>query len=356
MNTLNRFQALLKENECAVVLDSVSRRYLTGFSSTDGALLVFPESAVLYVDSRYAGMARAAKEKGRVPREITLSSEPFMQAFAALSAAGTARIALFEDRRLTVAQLARMEKQFPATRFQPMGDRIESLRLVKTEDEIARIRAAQALSEEALAYVLERIEPGRSESDIAADLEYYMKSHGAAATSFETICVAGKKTAFPHGKPEAIKLEKNTFLTMDFGCLLDGYCADMTRTVCVGRATDKMRRVDNTVLQAQKAGIAAVHAGVVGKDVDRAAREVIEQAGFGDSFGHSTGHGIGLEVHEAPSFSPREEARIPAGAVLSVEPGIYLAGEFGVRIEDLVVVRDGGCENLNRSPKELIEL
>lgn len=356
MNPLCSFQNLLKENECAVVFDTISRHYLTGFASTDGALLIFPDSAILSLDSRYFGMAQAAQEKGRIPREVTLSPEPFSKVFGALCAAGKITHALFEDLRLTVAQLSRLAQRFSTVRFLPMGDRIESLRLVKTEEEIRRLGAAQALSEEALAYVLERIEPGRCESDIAADLEYYMKSHGASATSFETICVAGKKTAFPHGKPEAIKLEKNTFLTMDFGCLLDGYCADMTRTVCIGKATDKMRLVYNTVLAAQEAGIAAVRAGVVGKEVDKAARGVIDNAGFGTYFGHSTGHGIGLEVHEAPSFSPKEERIIPAGAVLSVEPGIYLPGEFGVRIEDLVVVRDGGCENLNHSTKELLEL
>jgi Xaa-Pro aminopeptidase len=224
------------------------------------------------------------------------------------------------------------------------------------EEEIRKIAAAQALAEEAFQYLLPRLEVGRSEISVAAELEYYMKLHGAEGPSFSTICVSGTRSSLPHGTPTQSLLESGTFITLDFGCMLDGYASDMTRTVCLGKASDLMKKVYQTVLSAQLAGIAAVKSGVPGKAVDRAARSVIEEAGYGEYFGHSTGHGIGLEVHESPSAAPKTETALPAGSLISVEPGIYLPGTFGVRIEDLVVVREGGSENLNRTSKELLEL
>lgn len=356
MKALSEFQKTLAAGECAILISPVSRRYLTGFSSSDGVLLVTKTDAKLYLDSRYYEMATLKQQKGEVDSALQLSSASFSAEFALMSKAGNAPVALFEDHFLTVAKHASLAKAYPGTAFVPMGNRIEKMRVVKTEKEIERIRSAQQLAQEAYFYILPRLEVGRSESAIAAELEYYMKLHGASGASFSTICVSGTRTSLPHGTPTDALLQKNSFVTMDFGCLLDGYCSDMTRTVCIGKASEKMRLVYETVLRAQNRALSAVCAGVTGKEVDAAARDEIALAGFGPYFGHSTGHGIGLEVHEAPGFGPRSEEVIPEGAVLSVEPGIYLPGEFGVRIEDLVVVRQGHGENLNTAPKELLEL
>ena len=350
--SLKSFREGLLPEESAVVFSSVSRRYLTGFASSDGVLFCTRNEARLYLDSRYLEMAQIKKREGLLPEDLILLPQRFREDLEEAYRRGELPKLLFEDRRMTVQQYRASEEKYPETRFVPLKDRIDKMREVKTEEEIVKIAAAQALAEEAFLYMLPRLEKGRSEKSVAAELEDYMKLHGASAPSFETICVSGQRSSLPHGKPTDASLEENSFLTMDFGCVLDGYASDMTRTVCIGKASDEMKQVYNTVLRAQEAALKAV----LGKDVDDAARSVIHEAGYGACFGHSTGHGIGLEVHEAPSFSPRSEGAIPAGAVLSVEPGIYLEGKFGVRIEDLVVVREGGSLNLNRSTKELLEL
>jgi len=356
MNALEVFQQNLSQDECAVIFSDLSKRYLSGFSSSAGALWVGKDFSKLYLDSRYYEMACLQKEKGLLPRSLQILPGKFSDDFRLAEKAGVLKRVLFEDLTLTVSELSSLERSYPDATFVPMGRRIEQMRLLKTKEEIGRIRASQQLAEEALRFVLPKIEAGRTESFVAAELEYYMKLHGASGPSFPTICVGGKRSSLPHGRAEDIPLEKNSFVTLDFGCILDGYCSDMTRTFCIGKADEEMRLVYETVLCAQQAALDAVHAGVRGDAVDRAARSVISSRGFGAFFGHSTGHGIGLAVHEAPVFSPNAAREVPAGAVLSVEPGIYLPGKFGVRIEDLVVVREGIGENLNSFPKELLEL
>ena len=356
MSRFTEFRQSLSGEEGVLITSPVSRFFLTKFRSSDGFLFVTAQGADLFLDPRYFEMACLLQKKGVIDPSLRLRSEKFFQVFPGLlSSLGVTKV-LFEDRRLTVSEFSALEKKFPQAEFLPLGKRLDLLRAVKEEEEIGKIRAAQSLAEDAFESVLPRLEAGRKETEIAADLEYFMKKNGASSPSFETICVSGSRTSLPHGTPTEEILEKNTFVTMDFGCVLDGYCSDMTRTVCVGKANEEMRRVYDTVLRAQEEALSAVRAGVLGKEVDKAARDVIEKAGFGANFGHSTGHGVGIEVHEAPSFSPLSEEKIPAGAVLSVEPGIYLPGKFGVRIEDLVAVREAGSENLNRSSKALLEL
>lgn len=356
MTPLARFQEGLLPAEEALIFSPVSRRYLTGFASSDGVLHLGKEFARLYLDSRYYEMALLAKEQGRIPAAVEIKGMVFATEFAAARTAGKTRQIYLEDLRMTHGEWRQMEVRFPDCEYLPLGRRLEEVRIVKSEEEIRKIAAAQALAEEAFQYLLPRLEAGRSEISVAAELEYYMKLHGAEGPSFSTICVSGTRSSLPHGTPTQSLLESGTFITLDFGCMLDGYASDMTRTVCLGKASDSMKKVYQTVLSAQLAGIAAVKSGVPGKAVDRAARSVIEEAGYGEYFGHSTGHGIGLEVHESPSAAPKTETALPAGSVISVEPGIYLPGTFGVRIEDLVVVREGGSENLNRTSKELLEL
>ncbi len=355
MTQISLLQESLSEKESILIFSDISRRYLTQFSSSDGVLLVLKEKAFLFLDSRYLEMAEISQNRGEISSEIQILPAPYTPFLAEILSEKKGMNIYFEDRSLTCFQLEGLKKKFPTAEFSPLGDRIEKMRVVKREEEIEKIRASQRLAEEAFSYILTRISPGRFEREIAAELEFYMKKNGASATSFDTICVSGKRSSLPHGTPQG-KIENNAFLTLDFGCVLSGYASDMTRTVCVGKADEEMKLVYETVKLAQETALSSVKAGVLGKDVDKAARDVIASAGFGEYFGHSTGHGIGLLVHEAPSFSPKSEEVIYAGAVLSVEPGIYLPGKFGVRIEDIVVVRENGFENLNRSPKDLIEL
>lgn len=354
--SLQQFSHSLGKGECALILSSVSRQYLTGFRSSDGVLLVTRDKEILFLDSRYFEMAQLAQYEGRLSSALELKPGPFRAFFPEFVQREEIRTVFYEDREMTCDALSRYKDAFPVAEYAPLKDRIESLRRIKREEEIEKIRAAQSLAEAAYTDILPRIEAGRTELEIAAELEYFMKRGGASAPSFDTICVSGARSSLPHGTPTDAPLTKNSFVTMDFGCVLDGYCSDMTRTVCLGRADEEMRRVYETVLSAQLAALSSVRSGMTGKAVDRIARDVIAEAGYGECFGHSLGHGIGLKVHEAPSFSPSFEGVITAGAVMSVEPGIYLPGKFGVRIEDLVVLRENGVDNLNTSSKLLLEL
>ena len=215
---------------------------------------------------------------------------------------------------------------------------------------------AQRIAERALEEILKEIRPGVTEKEIAARLQYLMLHYGASDMSFDPIVVSGPNGSLPHGVPTEKKIQSGEFVTMDFGCIYRGYCSDMTRTVAVGSVTEEMRNVYETVLSAQLAGIEAARAGVTGKEVDGAARAVIAEAGYGAYFGHSFGHGVGVEIHESPNASPMNEKPLPKGAVISAEPGIYLPGKLGVRIEDVIVLTEDGCRNITKAPKELLVL
>ena len=216
------------------------------------------------------------------------------------------------------------------------------------------MRKAQAITDKTFAEMLKIIEVGMSEKELAAELIYTLYKNGADALSFPPIVVSGPNTSLPHGVPGERKLQYGDFVTMDFGCMVNGYCSDMTRTVALGFVSEEMSKVYETVLRAQEAGIAATKAGVTGQAVDGAARQVIADAGYGAYFGHGYGHSLGLEIHEAPNCNPANDQPLPAGAVCSAEPGIYLPGKFGVRIEDVVIVTEDGCVDITESPKNLI--
>ncbi|MBQ8396235.1 MAG: aminopeptidase P family protein, partial [Oscillospiraceae bacterium] len=230
------------------------------------------------------------------------------------------------------------------------------LRIVKTQDEIDKIIKAQRIAEAAFEDVLNFIRPGVTEREIGLRLDYYMLSHGAEALSFDTIALIGANTSLPHGVPGETVVENGMFVLMDYGAMYEGYHSDMTRTVCVGKPTEKMELVYNTVLKAQLDALDAIKAGVIGKDIDKIARDVITNAGYGDKFGHSLGHGVGVEIHEAPNAAPSSEHIFKENMIVTVEPGIYLPDEFGVRIEDFVVIKENGCENMTLAKKSLISL
>ena len=236
----------------------------------------------------------------------------------------------------------------------PAQQLIMDLRAAKSADELTRMRQAQSITDAAFTEILNFLRPGVTEQAVAARLMYEMMRRGAQRMSFDPIVVTGPRSSMPHGTPGETPLRPGDFVTMDFGCVYGGYCSDMTRTVAIGHATDEMAAVYNTVLRAQQAGIAAAKAGIPGKAVDKAGRDVIEAAGYGAYFGHGFGHSLGLDIHERPNASPTESRPMPDGCVCSAEPGVYLPGKFGVRIEDVVVFRENGCEDLTKSPKELI--
>ena len=261
----------------------------------------------------------------------------------------------FDDAYMTVRDCEKYREKLHAE-LVPASDLLGSLRRVKDAEEIESMIAAQRIAEKALSDIFNEIKPGVTEKEIAARLQYLMLHYGAENMSFDPIVVSGPNGSLPHGVPSEKAIQSGEFVTMDFGCIKNGYCSDMTRTVAVGSVTEEMKTVYETVLKAQLAGIAKAKAGVTGRDIDAAARKVIEDAGYGKYFGHSFGHSLGVEIHEAPNAAPMNDQPMPCGAVISAEPGIYLPGKLGVRIEDVIILGEDGCEDITLAPKELIIL
>lgn len=344
-------ELLLEAPYDALVLTSeVNRRYATGFHSTAGAVYLSAKQAVFYTDFRYVEAARAAVTDFEV-REIGVGRSYTAAINELIEQDGVRKIAL-EDETLTYAEYYKWATALHATVVR-LEDGVARLRVTKEDDEVEKIVAAQRIAEQALEEVMNDIRVGVTEKEIAARLTYLMLHYGAENMSFDPIVVSGANSSKPHGVPTEKTIAAGDFVTMDFGCIVDGYCSDMTRTVAVGHVTKEMQRVYDTVLDAQLAGIACCKAGVSGREVDGAARRVIEAAGYGDAFGHGFGHGVGLEIHEAPTASSRADVLLPAGSILTAEPGIYLPGKFGVRTEDMLYVIEDGCINLTEAPKTL---
>ena len=340
--------------DAVLVTDEKNQRYAAGFPFTDGAVLVARTGAWLITDSRYIEAAQAAADES-VTVWLFDREHPLRERLQeAVRESGAQRLAA-EDQRLSHAAFLAWEKAL-GLKLLPAGDLFPTLRATKSGEEIASMIAAQRISEAALEELLQILRPGMSEREVAAELVYRMLRHGAEGNSFGPIVVTGSKTSMPHGVPGDRLIQEGDFVTMDFGCLKNGYCSDMTRTVAIGSATEEMKNVYDIVLRAQLAGIAAARAGIAGRDVDAAARRVIDDAGFGAFFGHGFGHCLGLEIHEPPYASQKGDAPLPAGSVSSAEPGIYLPGRFGVRIEDVMIVRENGAELITRAPKDLLIL
>ena len=356
MNQIARIREELHRRnlDALLVTDEKNQRYAAGFPFTDGAVLIGRDKAFLITDSRYIEAAEQQAEGAEV-RLFDKAHPLTMKLKEALNEIDAEHVAA-EDQSLSHAAYLGWEKKL-GLKLESAGDLFRTLRAVKTEEEIASMIRAQRISEAALEEVLHIIRPGMTEREVAAELVYRMLRRGSEGNSFDPIVVTGSKTSMPHGVPGDRVIQNGDFVTMDFGCLKDGYCSDMTRTVAVGSATDEMKTVYETVLKAQLAGIAAARAGVPGRDIDAAARRVIADAGFGAYFGHGFGHCLGLDIHEPPIAGPRGDVPMPAGCVSSAEPGIYLPGRFGVRIEDVMIIRETGAEVITRAPKnELIIL
>ena len=365
MNVMSFFEKLTsalpgKTFDAALLVSEVAGRYVTGFPSSDGYVVLTPEKTVFLTDSRYFGAAKQARENGKIPAdiELLLQDTHVWETIAALLAGRES--VLIEENRLTLAAFDRISGRLSGHTFvKGASAALDALRAVKNDAELVCIERAQAMTDAAFSHICGYLSNGLSsqggltEKAVALELEHYMRSHGADGVAFDTIAVSGVKSAMPHGVPGDVPLAAG-FLTMDFGARFNGYASDMTRTVCIGKPTEAMRDVYDTVLSAQLAALEFIAAGKTGKSVDAVARDYIASRGYEGRFGHSLGHSLGLEIHESPNFSPSNEAPIPAGAVLSVEPGVYLDGLFGVRIEDIVNITASGCKNMTKSSKELI--
>ncbi len=349
--SINNIKSLLKPNEAALIFTPVARQYLSGFCSSLGYLFITQTNTVLFVDGRYIEAAEKGVIKGIA---VNLITDLASQSKELLKADGITTLITETD--ITVADTYAFEKLFgvsicPSDELQ---QKLKTMRLIKSDAEIENIIKAQQITEKAFDDILNFIRPGVTESEIAARLEYIMKINGSEQPSFETIAVCGAKTSMPHGTPADVKVKNGDFVTMDFGAVCGGYHSDMTRTVAVGSVSDEMQKVYDTVLKANLKALEAVKAGVTADTVDLAARDIIKSAGYGEYFTHSTGHGVGLDIHEAPTVSFKNTAPLESGMVITVEPGVYIKGKFGVRIEDMVVVTKNGCNNLTKAPKSLI--
>ncbi len=354
MDRIKRLAHDLPEDmDAALITSEVNRRYYTGFVSSAGALLVTREKAVLLLDSRYV----EAGGKKVTDAEVVLMTDMARQLNELFEEYKVKTVGI-ESGYMTVDSLYSLRK---VLNVQMLDDpRLNSIilkhRCVKSEEEMAEIRAAQAITDKTFIHMLDLIKPGVSEKDLQLELDYYMLRNGATGLAFETILAAGANGSMPHAVPGDNVIKEGDFVTMDFGAAHNGYCSDMTRTVAVGKITEEQEKVYNLVLDAQLAAIDAVRAGVPCNSIDKVARDMIYGAGYEGRFGHGLGHSLGLEIHENPRFSMLCSDITEVGTVMSVEPGIYLDGRFGVRIEDIVMITENGCEVITKSEKKLITL
>ncbi len=349
---LTKLRQTLAEREVDALLISQpeNRRYLTGFTGSAGLLLITDSRAVLATDFRYYEQVGQQAPDWELAR-ITDNFQKLLPDL--LASAGVRRLG-FESQHVTVDQLATWTQATSGVEWVPLKDTVESVRMFKDEGEIEAMRRSVALTDEALAHALEVIRPGMTELQVAWLIESYMRTHGASRVAFDLIVGAGPNGALPHAHPGDRTIQAGDPIVFDLGCVVDGYCSDLTRTVCLGRPSDKYLAVFDIVLQAQQAAEAAIRPGLTGVQADAVARDLIAAAGYGDQFGHGLGHGVGLAVHEKPGAGRLSTDTLQAGMSLTVEPGIYLPGEFGVRIEDLVIIRDGGVEILSGAPKQAV--
>lgn len=352
---LARLQESLPEGiDAALITSPVNRRYYTGFPSSAGVAVVTRRQAYLIIDSRYYEAAKASVQGFKV----VLQDKPLSQVKKILRTNRAKRVGI-ESKAMTVSQLRACEKELPGIELltdDRLSDRMAAQRAVKEPGELAMIRAAQEIADKAFLHILNFIQSGRIEREIALELEQFCRREGSDAPAFEIIVASGPNSSVPHAVSTGREIVTGDFVTLDYGCTVGGYCSDMTRTVAVGAVSPRQAELYETVRVAQEKSLEVIRAGASCKAVDKAARDVIEASEFAGMFGHGLGHCVGLEVHETPACNTLSEETLAAGMVTSVEPGIYVPGQFGARIEDIVAVTDQGCDNLCTSPKELIIL
>ena len=352
MKNLEKFLTLLDGEVDGLLLTSrYSRHYGAEFDIAEGAAIVTKKGCRYFTDSRYIESAENGL-KGFEVLEVNRENNYIKRLNDAIVDFGVSKLG-YEEQYLTVAEYFHYRDNLKEE-LVPFCAKINGFRDVKEDWERDLMRKAQNITDKAFSEVVGRIKVGMSELELQAELIYCLYKNGATGLAFDPIVVSGPNTSLPHGVAGERIIQEGDFVTMDFGASYNGYCSDMTRSGAVCYATEEMKKIYNTVLEAQLAGLAISKAGVVGGDVDAAARKVITDAGYGPYFGHGYGHGVGLEIHESPSPNARNDKPMPAGAVCSAEPGIYLPGKFGVRIEDVCIFREDGHENITHSPKNLM--
>ncbi|MEE1017737.1 MAG: aminopeptidase P family protein [Ruminococcus sp.] len=355
MTRLDKLKGFIKnKDEALLITNEVNIGYFSGFFHSEGYLLVTGENSYLIVDFRYA----EAAEKKSGGCKVVMYSRLSQDLLDILTKEGINSVS-FEADSITVSRFDFFKKFLAQRNIDCFADQklckhIADIRIIKDSSEIDKIQKAQNIAEKAYLEVLNYVKPGVTEKEISARLEYVMNIYGAECKSFDLITITGKKTSLPHGVPSDGIVKEGDFFTFDFGAVYEGYHSDTTRTVAVKYATDKMTEIYNIVLKAQLAALEKIKPGVKCSEVDKTARDIISEHGYGKFFGHATGHGVGLDIHEAPTVSPRGEITLKSGMVITDEPGIYLPNEFGVRIEDMLCVTDEGCKNFVSLPKELI--
>ena len=353
---LDVLKKFLKKDEAALIMSEENVSYFTSFHSSNGYLVVTPEKSFFLTDSRYV---EAARDVIKTVDDVLLLKSVKEDLYSLFDKLEVKNIHI-ESERITVNRYREIKSSLKLWQKVicdgELDKAISEIRIVKNEEEKNKIIKAQRISEKAFEYILSFISVGKTEKEIALELDYFMLKNGADALSFDTIAVSGKNSSKPHGVPSDKKIERGDFITLDFGAVVDFYHSDMTRTVAVGDASSKQIDVYETVLEAQLRAIEEIKAGKICNAVDKVARDIISAKGYGEYFGHGLGHGVGIEIHEAPSLNPACATVLKKGNVVTVEPGIYLPGEFGVRIEDMGIVTENGFENFTKSEKKLIIL
>ncbi|KXG11234.1 Aminopeptidase YpdF [Anoxybacillus sp. P3H1B] len=353
MEKLEKLRACFAEYgiDGMLITNSYNRRYMTGFTGTAGVAVISKTEAVFITDFRYAEQA-AKQIKGY---EIVQHAGSIIEEVAKQAARLQIKKLGFEQDHLSYATFQAYEREAEVV-LVPVSGLVEKLRLIKSDSEIKILKEAAEIADAAFDHILQFIRPGVREIEVAHELEFFMRKQGAISSSFDIIVASGYRSALPHGVATDKIIEKGEFVTLDFGAYYHGYCSDITRTVAVGEVSDELKKIYDIVLKAQLRGMEGIKPGMTGKEADALTRDYISEQGYGEHFGHSTGHGIGLEIHEGPTLSVRSDVRLEPGMVVTVEPGIYIAGLGGVRIEDDTVVTADGNDPLTRSPKELIIL
>ncbi|MBQ3817213.1 MAG: aminopeptidase P family protein [Clostridia bacterium] len=357
METLNRIEEIkskLPLYSAAIITGGSNRFYLTGFNSSAGTVFITKEKAYFLIDFRYFEKA----EKTVKSCECILL-ENLKNQLQELCEKYKIKQVFIETENTTIKTYKRFEEIFSPqmlTKDDLIDKIIYGMRRIKTAQELEKIKQAQLLTDETFSYILPRISKGRTEREIMLDMEFFMRKNGSEGVSFDFIVVSGKNSSLPHGVPTDKKIESGDFITMDFGAVIEGYRSDMTRTVALGNISEKQRTVYNTVLKSQRLALDEIKAGKKCSDIDKTARDYIYNSGYTGCFGHGLGHSVGIDIHESPSFSPSCNEILKPGTVMTVEPGIYIENEFGVRIEDMIYVTQNGCINLTKSEKELIIL
>lgn len=359
MTRIKKFCAALEESgsDGAIISSGLNQRYLSGFDYTDGYIFATPSKAYLLADFRYIEAAR--REVSSEDFEIIMPEGSMLIELASLIEENSAGTVLIEESALSCASFSRFSEAFGKVKLAGGASGIiDRMRETKDDDELVLIGEAQKITDAAFSHILDVMTPDMTEIDVALELEFFMRRNGAEGVAFDTIAVSGSASSMPHGVPRNVKLQRG-FLTMDFGAKHKGYCSDMTRTVVIGKADADMKKLYNTVLEAQLAALDYLAEGVECRLADKRARDIINSAGYEGCFGHSLGHGVGMYIHEAPRLAQSAPSgkRLCRGNVVTVEPGIYLSGKYGCRIEDMVAVdNQGKIKNFTKSKKELIEL